>query len=81
MQSNDNNIDDPCTSSSNEDTTVDVDHDNEVDSTTHGHLPNRDCDQNCFNPNTVVIVDLSATASDGSENCGATALEIMWTKI
>ena len=53
---NEGTIDGPTTSSANKDTAVDVDRDNNVDSTTHGHSPNRSCDQNSISPNSIVNV-------------------------
>ena len=45
------------TSSANEDTTVDIDHQNDVDFTTPDHLPIRNCDGNSNNE----------AASDGNQ--------------
>ena len=64
---NEGTIDDLTTSSANKDTAVDVDRDNNVDSTTHGHSPNRSCDQNSISPNSIVNVNSSKPISDGNQ--------------
>ena len=61
---NEGNIDDSTTSSANKNAAVDVDHDNDVDSTTHGHSPNRSCDQNSISPNSIYS---SKPVSDGNQ--------------
>ena len=62
---------DASTSSANEDTTVDVDHENDVDSTTPDHLPIRSCDGNSTYPqcndNSSVNVHSSDADSDGNQ--------------
>ena len=76
MQSND---DDLTTLSANKDTTVDADHDIDVDYTTHGHLPNRSCDHN-----SVTVLPMLTQVNQSQmeiRNCGVTVLEMMWMTI